>query len=181
VVTDRGRPVLKIVPYRGGAPGARRALRGSVLKYDDPTAPVGVEDWEALGVIVLDTHGVGVVWSRSRRSCRRGSRELSTRNETERAIYVSAISAWEVAQLVKKGRLQLTMSVEDWVAQCEALPVLRFVTARQSHRAARGVLCRDRCTTIRRSDDRFHRPPFRRSAGHQRREAETLQTRGTVW
>jgi len=48
VVTDRGRPVLKIVPYRGKSREARRALKGSVLRYDDPTEPVGVEDWESL-------------------------------------------------------------------------------------------------------------------------------------
>jgi prevent-host-death family protein len=48
LVTDRGRPVLKIVPYREKTEEARRALKGSVLKYDDPTAPVGVEDWESL-------------------------------------------------------------------------------------------------------------------------------------
>lgn len=48
VVTDRGKPVLKIVPYRGDAHDARRALRGSVLRFDDPTAPVAVEEWEAL-------------------------------------------------------------------------------------------------------------------------------------
>jgi prevent-host-death family protein len=49
VVTDRGKPVLKIVPYRGEACEVLRALRGSVLEYDDPTAPVAVEDWESLG------------------------------------------------------------------------------------------------------------------------------------
>ena len=48
VVTDRGKPVLKIVPYRGEARDARRALKGSVLRYDDPTAPVAVEDWKSL-------------------------------------------------------------------------------------------------------------------------------------
>ena len=48
VVTDRGKPVLKIVPYRGDSREALRALKGSVLKYDDPTEPVGVDDWESL-------------------------------------------------------------------------------------------------------------------------------------
>lgn len=48
VLTDRGKPVLKIVPFRKDAESARRALRGSVLRYDDPTAPVGSDDWEAL-------------------------------------------------------------------------------------------------------------------------------------
>lgn len=47
VLTDRGRPVLKIVPYRGDAEDAWEALEGSVLRYDDPTAPVAEDDWEA--------------------------------------------------------------------------------------------------------------------------------------
>ena len=48
VITDRGKPGLKIVPYRDPAGEAKRALRGSVLKYDDPTEPVGLEDWDSL-------------------------------------------------------------------------------------------------------------------------------------
>ncbi len=48
VVTDRGRPVLKIVPYREPSVDALRALRGSVKRYIDPTEPVGLEDWESL-------------------------------------------------------------------------------------------------------------------------------------
>jgi len=48
VVTDRGKPVLQIVPFRGDPDAARRALEGSVLLYDDATEPLAVEDWEAL-------------------------------------------------------------------------------------------------------------------------------------
>lgn len=48
VVTDRGRPVLEISPFRGQPSTALQALEGSVLLYDDPTEPVATEDWEAL-------------------------------------------------------------------------------------------------------------------------------------
>ena len=55
VITEHGRPVLRIVPFDapGTSPGERtrqalNALRGSVTRYDDPCAPVGVEDWETL-------------------------------------------------------------------------------------------------------------------------------------
>jgi prevent-host-death family protein len=48
VITDHGRPVSKIVPYREDPSQALQALRGSVLKFTDPTEPVGAEDWEAL-------------------------------------------------------------------------------------------------------------------------------------
>ncbi len=53
--------------------------------------------------------------------------ERSIQQERESAIYVSSISAWEVALLVAKGRLQLTMDVEDWMARSEALPFLNFI------------------------------------------------------
>ena len=42
-------------------------------------------------------------------------------------IYISSISCWEIALLVRKGRLELTIPVEDWIARSEALPFVRFV------------------------------------------------------
>ena len=47
VITDRGRPVLKVVPYSPGSENSARLLLNSVKKYQDPTGPVGTEDWEA--------------------------------------------------------------------------------------------------------------------------------------
>ena len=48
VVTDRDRPVLKVVPYDEQPDAPLERLRGTVLRYDDPTEPVDVESWEAL-------------------------------------------------------------------------------------------------------------------------------------
>lgn len=48
VITDHGKPVLRLVPYMPSPTEALEALRGSVLRYDDPTEPVGLEDWEVL-------------------------------------------------------------------------------------------------------------------------------------
>lgn len=42
-------------------------------------------------------------------------------------VLVSSISVWEVALLVAKGRLKLTIPVDEWVMRCEAVPGLRFV------------------------------------------------------
>lgn len=42
-------------------------------------------------------------------------------------VYVSCISAWEVAMLVSRDRLKLTMAVEEWIGRCEALPQVKFV------------------------------------------------------
>lgn len=48
IITDHGRPVLKVIPYAADPAEALSALRGSVIRYDAPTEPVGLEDWEAL-------------------------------------------------------------------------------------------------------------------------------------
>ncbi len=47
VITDRGTPVLKLIPYREDPRQALRALRDTVLKYQAPTEPVGEDDWES--------------------------------------------------------------------------------------------------------------------------------------
>ena len=48
IVTDRGRPVLKIVPYRLETATALQELRGSVVRYEQPTEPIAVGEWESL-------------------------------------------------------------------------------------------------------------------------------------
>ncbi|MEE9132072.1 MAG: type II toxin-antitoxin system Phd/YefM family antitoxin [Gemmatimonadota bacterium] len=48
IITDRGKPVLKIVPYREDPVEALKILRDTVVKYEGPTEPVGEEDWESL-------------------------------------------------------------------------------------------------------------------------------------
>lgn len=48
-ITDRGRPVAQIIPYKEELEKDPLAyFRGSVLKYEDPFEPVGLEDWELL-------------------------------------------------------------------------------------------------------------------------------------
>ena len=77
-------------------------------------------------MIVLDTHA-WVWWI--------GRPELLSEKAMQRidgamddgSIHISSISCWEVSLLVKKGRLELTKDVEDWVAASEALPFFRFV------------------------------------------------------
>ncbi len=48
IVTDRGRPVLKIVPYTEEEADLLARLRNTVVRYEDPTEPIGLEDWEVL-------------------------------------------------------------------------------------------------------------------------------------
>ncbi|MDZ7706870.1 MAG: type II toxin-antitoxin system prevent-host-death family antitoxin [Trueperaceae bacterium] len=46
IITDRGRPVVRIEPH-APADDLLASLRGCVLRYDDPTEPVGDTEWEA--------------------------------------------------------------------------------------------------------------------------------------
>ena len=47
VITDHGRPVVRIEPHAPDDDVLER-LRGCVVRYDDPTEPVGESDWETL-------------------------------------------------------------------------------------------------------------------------------------
>jgi prevent-host-death family protein len=48
VITDHGRPTLELRPYRAPLRDPFEALRGSVVRYDQPTTPVSEEDWDVL-------------------------------------------------------------------------------------------------------------------------------------
>jgi prevent-host-death family protein len=48
IITDRGKPVLKILPYSDEPDESLKMLRNSVVKYENPTDPVGLDDWESL-------------------------------------------------------------------------------------------------------------------------------------
>ena len=46
-ITDRGKPVLLLVPFRDDPESAVRMLRETVVKYRAPTRPVGDDEWES--------------------------------------------------------------------------------------------------------------------------------------
>ncbi len=48
VITDRGRPVVKVVPYTAEPARLLSELRDTVVRYDEPEEPVAPEAWEAL-------------------------------------------------------------------------------------------------------------------------------------
>ncbi len=77
-------------------------------------------------MILLDTH-TWIWWLSNPENLSQSAREIidSTRENSE--ILVSSISTWEIALLVAKGRLKLTIAVDDWVARSETLPFIRFV------------------------------------------------------
>lgn len=48
VITHFRKPVATITPFTDKDDGLMVSLRNTVLRYDDPTKPVGLEDWKAL-------------------------------------------------------------------------------------------------------------------------------------
>ena len=48
IITDRGKPVVKISPFQKDSQMILEELRNSVLKYDDPLEPVAEDEWDVL-------------------------------------------------------------------------------------------------------------------------------------
>ena len=48
IVTDHGKATLEIRRYRDQERSPLEVLKGSVIQYEDPTEPVGDQDWDAL-------------------------------------------------------------------------------------------------------------------------------------
>lgn len=76
-------------------------------------------------MIVLDTHA-WLWWLSEPEKIPAATRSILERSAATASVGVSSVSTWEAALLVKKGRLVLSMDVQDWVRKSEALPFLRF-------------------------------------------------------
>jgi PIN domain nuclease of toxin-antitoxin system len=77
-------------------------------------------------MIVLDTHA-WIWWVSSPEFLSETAKQIIDEAATEKNVFISSISTWEIAILVSRGRLKLTMSPADWVAASEALPFFDFV------------------------------------------------------
>jgi len=72
-------------------------------------------------LIVLDTH-VLVWWvGEDRRLVKAARSAIDSSMAAGEAVLVSAISAWEVGMLVRRGRLALSMPVEEWLLAVQSL------------------------------------------------------------
>jgi PIN domain nuclease of toxin-antitoxin system len=77
-------------------------------------------------MIVLDTHA-WIWWVSDPGLLSSAARKLVERAVEEESVHISCISTWEVAMLVDRNRLELSMAVDDWVEKSEALPFINFV------------------------------------------------------
>ncbi len=77
-------------------------------------------------MIVLDTHAWVWYVSNPEELSQNARRAIEREASGEKLIFISVISTWEVALLVSKERLFLTMNVRDWIAKSEAIPFFHF-------------------------------------------------------
>ncbi|MCI5163661.1 MAG: type II toxin-antitoxin system VapC family toxin [Candidatus Electrothrix sp. AX5] len=77
-------------------------------------------------MIILDTHAW--IWWISNPEKLEGAASLAIEQAIDQnGILISSISTWEIALLVDKGRLTLSIDVRDWVRKTESLPFVRFM------------------------------------------------------
>ncbi|MCL5942710.1 MAG: type II toxin-antitoxin system VapC family toxin [Actinobacteria bacterium] len=77
-------------------------------------------------MILLDTHA-WVWWLAQPESLSEQARTAVQRGMEDGGLAVSSISVWELALLVQKGRLGLSIEVSRWLERCETLPFLSFL------------------------------------------------------
>jgi PIN domain nuclease of toxin-antitoxin system len=77
-------------------------------------------------VIVLDTHAL-VWWVTGDESLSKKAKAAIERELEGGQIVVSAISAWEIAMLVEREKLVLSMDVGSWLAAIAEIEAVRFM------------------------------------------------------
>lgn len=76
---------------------------------------------------LLDTH-VAIWWLiEDRKLSKEHARLIDRAERSGQAVGLSAISLWEIAKLVERGRLELTQSIDDCLAQLESSASLTIV------------------------------------------------------
>lgn len=77
-------------------------------------------------MIVLDTHTL-LWWIGGGALSKQARAAIEAESGEEGEIVVSAISAWEIALLVSRGKIRLSMDVSDWVGKVGQIDAVRFI------------------------------------------------------
>lgn len=78
-------------------------------------------------MIILDTH-ILIWWcDGDDRLSAKAKERINVALESEEEIMISSISSWEVAMLVSKSRLTLTMDVDTWIQTVSEIDNVSFV------------------------------------------------------
>ena len=81
-------------------------------------------------MLLLDTH-IWIRWHNPQPSSMALSERLIELIETADTVAISAISCWELGQLVKRQRVQISLPLDEWVqvavADIQVLPIERQI------------------------------------------------------
>jgi len=82
-----------------------------------------------VGLIVLDTHAL-IWWVNGDERLSDPAKRAIEKELAEEGgqILISAISGWEIAMLVEKGRLVLTMDIDEWLFTVSSIEHVDFVS-----------------------------------------------------
>lgn len=105
---------------------------------------------------MLDTHA-WIWWVAAPQQLSQPARAAIDSAMERQEVCISSISSWEVALLVRKGRLELTLPVDEWIAKSEALPFVRFIPL-DNRIAFRSIICLGSSTKIRQIASSSPRP-----------------------
>lgn len=79
-------------------------------------------------MIVLDTHAL-IWWVNSDKQLSQTARKAIEKELAgDGQLMISSITAWEIAMLVVKGRLTLTMDIDDWLETVASIEGVAFVS-----------------------------------------------------
>ncbi len=77
-------------------------------------------------MIVLDTH-VLVWWVNGDSALSKVAKAAIEKEQVNGDILISSISAWEIAMLVERGRLRLSMDLDSWLSAIAQIDAVRFL------------------------------------------------------
>ncbi len=78
-------------------------------------------------MLVIDTH-VLIWWvSGSDSLSNKASKHIKDMLKNDGEVIISSISAWEIAMLIQKDRLVLSMDVESWLDEVSQIDGVRFM------------------------------------------------------
>ncbi|WP_211453757.1 type II toxin-antitoxin system VapC family toxin [Collimonas antrihumi] len=77
-------------------------------------------------MIVLDTHTL-VWWVTGDPTLSKRAKAVIEQEQADGEIILSSISAWEIAMLVQREKLLLSMDVDSWLATVAQIDAVRFV------------------------------------------------------
>ena len=77
-------------------------------------------------MIVIDTH-VWLWWISNPEKIAAAAAQTIDKAISKGGIIISSISTWEIALLINKERLKLSINVHDWIRKTEGLPFVTFI------------------------------------------------------